>query len=180
MEDAVRVFRYPLSIRIGYPVALVTWFFAPILPAITRYVLYSLSGETYTISFSGYLSNPVITAILAMVWLAVIYLQYNAVLSRSTVRVSQAFIESRSFLGRTRIFWSDVREIIKRRQVVRGEEVNTFFVKSAAAKVVFSGGLAGISELIHIINDVSERNGINLYQEDYESRPISKASVASL
>ncbi len=176
-DKDVRVFFHPLLIRIGYPAAFITWLLAPLLPAIFLYILYNLSGIPYMPTFSKYLSHPTAAIIAAPVWLSVVYLQYLGMKSRSTVRVSHEFIETVSFLGRTKILWSGVEEVLKRRQIFDGSELKTVIVKSSRTRIIFSNRLIGFDQLIQFVNELSEQRCIILYCEDYEVRPIVKVRV---
>jgi hypothetical protein len=176
-QKDIQIFRYPLGIRIGYPFAFATWLLAPALPVIVRYILYSLSGVSYTFTFSGYLSHPIVALIVASLWAAAVYLQYLAVKSRSTILISSEFIESASFLGNTSLSWSGVELILKRRQIFRNGELHTFFAKWNHGEVIFCNRLVKFEDLVQTINAISAERNIPLFVEDYEVRPIERIRV---
>lgn len=179
-NEEVTVFRYPLGIRLGYPFSLAVWALLPVLPILIWAVVGWTQGVTYRFTLQKYYANPWLVVIFGSVWLWAVYMLYLANLSRSEIKVSEDTIGSASVVGTRTMNWSDVREIVKRRQVVNGNELFTFFVRAGSRNVVFSNRLIDIDNLLVRMNAICGTYHVPLYYEDYEARPIAKVRIPKL
>jgi hypothetical protein len=173
-KNDLHVFRYPTSIRIAYPIAFLTWLCAP-------FFIFSLIGGTeYAIDFSNYYRHPIVALIFGAVWLSVVWLQYKALRTCSTVLLSRKYICSSGLLGTIKVPLEAVDEVTKRRQIINGKELITVFVKSKNRTISFTNRLKDFSRLISLLNEIFRTAHTKLFYEDFHVRPIVKNRVNSL
>ena len=174
------VFRYPLGVRLGYPLSLSVWVLLPALPVVIWAAIGWAAGNTYRFTLDRYFAHPWVVVIFGSMWLWAIYMLYVANLERAEIRIQDNSISSASLFGTRTISWSCVKDIVKRHQVVKGKDLHTFFVSAASKRVVFSDGLIEADKLLARVNSISCKNNIPLFYEDYQTRPIMKLRIPSL
>lgn len=179
-DEGLTVFRYPIGVRVGYPISLLVWASLPVVPVLIWSVIGWTEGVSYRFTLEKYYANPWVGVIFGAVWLWAVYMLYIANLSRSEIRIRESSIGSGSVFGTRTIRWSNVKEVVERRQIVKGKELRTFFVNTKSKGIIFSDGLIGINELLILMNARCNANGIPLFYEDYEVRPITKVQIRSL
>jgi hypothetical protein len=179
-EMGPAVFRYPIGVRLGYPLCFLVWVLLPVLPVMIWSAIGWTEGTTYRFALDKYYGHPWVVLIFGSMWLWAVYMLYIANLDRAEIRIQNDLISRVSMFGTRTISWSCVKGIVKRHQAVKGKELRTFFINATSKRIVFSDGLINADKLLARLNLICAANNIPLFYEDYQTRPIVKLRIPTL